>query len=237
MRSWAGWGLRLLGVLLLPAACAAHGAVVVWLYQAGSDAISLTTPALTVLLLILLGLIVFSVLLVVAVMLGATAAGLWVWDHDVDSASGVLAASMLLALGGLAVGYVGTLVGVDSWALRWWGAETTCTVRYLETAGGQATQDGIAPATHFYALECAATDAPDRMRTGSFVEPGSEIPVMYDPHGHAGAQPKSQVDGGRAWAWGTGIAMAVWTVLTLAKVCRELLVRQRVPPSPRSAAG
>jgi hypothetical protein len=221
MGIWTGWSLRLLGVPLLPALCLVHGAVVVWLYEAMSDGS---------ILLVLLALVVFLLLAMAALMVGLAALGLWVWDaDDGDSAGGILVAAMLLALGGLAAGYLGTLIAADSWALRWRGAETTCTVRHLLTIGG-ATPDGSAPVTYFYDLDCAAPDAPDEMRTGSYVEPGEGVPVVYDPHGDAGAESKSEVDGGSAWAWGTGIALATWTVLTLAKVGLEPLRQREASP-------
>jgi hypothetical protein len=227
MSFWTGWGLRLLVVLLLPAVAVAHGAVVVWLLGALSDA----HPLLMMLILILLLFLALAVPIV-----GLVAMGLWVsGTEDDDPAGGVLVAGLLLALGGLVAGYVGTLVAVDSWELRRWGAETTCAVRHVGSLGGDAPAEGPAPVTHIYDLECVAVDAPDDMRLGSFVEPGEGIAVVYDPDGHVGAQPKSQVDEGVTWALGTGIAMAVWTVLTLAKMYLELLRRREGSYSDSSA--
>jgi hypothetical protein len=217
MRFWTGWGLRLLAVLMMPAVAVAHGAVVVWLLGQ-SDVHLLLIPLILILLLFL----ALAVPLV-----GVVAMWLWVAGiEDDDPAGCVQAAGMLLALGGLATGYVGTLVAVDSWELRRSGVETTCTVRHTMSLGGD-TPDAAGPPIHFYHLECLAADAPERMRLASSVEPGEGIPVVYDPDGHVGAQPKSLVDEGATWAVGTGIAMALWTVLTLAKMCLELFLRRR----------
>lgn len=237
MRFWTGWGLRLLCVPLLPAVAVAHGAIVVWLLEMQSDAHPLRAGAgVGRLLLVVLIVIVLLVLLALAVpIVGLVGMGLWIADvEDDDPAGDVLAAGLTLALSGLAAGYIGTLVAVDSWELRRWGAETTCAVRHVTSMGGP-TPDGYAPWTHIYDLDCVAADAPDRMRLGSTVEPGEGIAVVYDPHGNVGAQPKSQVEKGTTWALGTGIAMAVWTVPTLAKVCREPFRRREDFDSDRSA--
>lgn len=202
MNRWGRWSLRLFGLALMPVLSLALAMGQVWLGAHASAAVMYVAGVLAVLM--------TGLLLFIAFVLAIA---------DVEFVAGAIL--VCVACIALSVGASVAAANGDVWLLHWRGVETTCTVVEVHEGQGTAYFGRTMDTSRYseYELQCEAADAPDTMTTDLPV-PGERVRVAYDPGDFGGARPATEVHEAVPSAKVVGIAMAVWTVLTVGVVLR-----------------